>query len=97
MQTIICNNYFSFIIILYIRFKDICFVTVINIIFAKLKRKIRALILLCYRKNESNMKKAYIVIAAVVLFVSVVSSCKSHERCPAYGKATEKSTSQKPA
>jgi len=30
------------------------------------------------------MKKVLLLIAAAVLFVSVLSSCKSHALCPAY-------------
>ncbi len=38
------------------------------------------------------MKRLFVVLA-VVIFVSIgLSSCKSHEKCPAYGQATEEQT-----
>ena len=41
------------------------------------------------------MKKLSIVLAAVLLVAVTASSCKSHERCPAYSKtAVEKTDNQ---
>ncbi len=41
------------------------------------------------------MKKAFIVVAAVVLFVALgLSSCKSTEDCPAYSKANVEQNSE---
>ncbi|HET6245145.1 MAG TPA: hypothetical protein VFF35_11580 [Bacteroidia bacterium] len=35
------------------------------------------------------MKKLSIVVLALALVGSVLSSCKSHEKCPAYGKVSQ--------
>jgi len=31
------------------------------------------------------MKKAIVVVGAVLVLLASMSSCKTHERCPAYG------------
>ena len=41
------------------------------------------------------MKKFLAIIATVALFAIILSSCKSHELCPAYGKADTKAKTQK--
>jgi len=35
------------------------------------------------------MKKIFIVIVVLVVFSFVLSSCKSSEKCPAYGQANQ--------
>jgi hypothetical protein len=35
------------------------------------------------------MKKVLLLLAIVTFVGSIFTSCKSHERCPAYGKATQ--------
>ena len=42
------------------------------------------------------MKKVLAIIATVALFAIILSSCKSHELCPAYGKVDSKSKTEKP-
>jgi len=34
------------------------------------------------------MKKT-LILAALVAFIASISSCKMHEKCPAYGKVTK--------
>jgi hypothetical protein len=41
------------------------------------------------------MKKLLAIIASIVLFATILSSCKSHELCPAYGKTSAKVTTEK--
>lgn len=41
------------------------------------------------------MKKFLAIIATVALFAIILSSCKSHELCPAYGKADTKAKTAK--
>lgn len=41
------------------------------------------------------MKKFLAIIATVALFAIILSSCKSHELCPAYGKADIKAKTAK--
>jgi hypothetical protein len=41
------------------------------------------------------MKKLLAIIATVALFAIILSSCKSHELCPAYGKVDAKVKTQK--
>jgi hypothetical protein len=36
------------------------------------------------------MKKFLAIIATIVLFIAILSSCKSHELCPTYGKVDSK-------
>jgi len=38
------------------------------------------------------MKKQFLVIGAIVAVVLFLSSCRSHERCPAYGKIDKEKT-----
>lgn len=35
------------------------------------------------------MKKVFLLLAIVTFVGSVFTSCKSHERCPAYGKVNK--------
>lgn len=42
------------------------------------------------------MKKTLVYLSVAVLFLAVFASCRSHERCPAYGKAKTESTTTKP-
>lgn len=41
------------------------------------------------------MKKLLASIATIALFALILSSCKSHELCPAYGKVTKQPTTEK--
>ena len=41
------------------------------------------------------MKKIIAIIATVALFAVILSSCKSHELCPAYGKVVVKAKTVK--
>jgi hypothetical protein len=41
------------------------------------------------------MKKVLAFIATIALFAIILSSCKSHELCPAYGKADVKVKTEK--
>ena len=41
------------------------------------------------------MKKIIAIIATVALFAVILSSCKSHELCPAYGKVVVKAKTAK--
>jgi len=41
------------------------------------------------------MKKLLAFIATVAIFAIVLSSCKSHELCPAYGKVVKKAPTNK--
>lgn len=41
------------------------------------------------------MKKFLAFIATVAVFAILLSSCKSHELCPAYGKVVKKSHTEK--
>ena len=43
------------------------------------------------------MKKVLALIATVALFAIILSSCKGHELCPAYGKADTKAKTEKQA
>ncbi|MFB6258332.1 MAG: hypothetical protein ABEH38_06545 [Flavobacteriales bacterium] len=36
------------------------------------------------------MKRSILIIFTFFFFVALLASCKSHERCPAYGKSVEK-------
>jgi hypothetical protein len=42
------------------------------------------------------MKKVLLIAATLLLLGTVLSSCKTHERCPAYSKTTSQTT-EKPA
>lgn len=42
-----------------------------------------------------TMKKLLAFLAIVMLFVIILSSCKGHELCPAYGKADSKPKTEK--
>lgn len=41
------------------------------------------------------MKKVLALIATIALFAIILSSCKGHELCPAYGKADTKAKTEK--
>lgn len=41
------------------------------------------------------MKKVLAFIATIALFALILSSCKSHELCPAYGKADTNAKTEK--
>lgn len=41
------------------------------------------------------MKKLLAFIATIALFAIILSSCKSHELCPAYGKVDVKAKTEK--
>ncbi|MEK6615539.1 MAG: hypothetical protein AABZ32_05435 [Bacteroidota bacterium] len=41
------------------------------------------------------MKKVLAFIATIVLFAIILSSCKGHELCPAYGKTDTQSKTEK--
>lgn len=44
-----------------------------------------------FHKFRTMLKKVSFAVATLALIATIFSSCKSHERCPAYGKAnTEK-------
>jgi hypothetical protein len=50
------------------------------------------------RKLSFNMSKRNILLVLFAYLILVISSCKTHERCPAYGKAnTTKSNRSVPA
>jgi len=50
------------------------------------------------RKLSFNMSKRNILLVLFASLIMVISSCKTHERCPAYGKAnTAKSNCSVPA
>lgn len=40
------------------------------------------------------MKRRTLVIAAILFIVVVISSCKTHERCPAYGSNSHNQTTK---
>jgi len=42
------------------------------------------------------MKKLFVITFTVILLGIFLSSCKTHERCPAYGKI-EKAKSERPS
>jgi hypothetical protein len=44
--------------------------------------------------KKQIMKKFLAIIATVALFAIILSSCKSHELCPAYGKVNAKAKTQ---
>lgn len=41
------------------------------------------------------MKKVLAFVATIALFAIILSSCKGHELCPAYGKAEPKAKTEK--
>jgi hypothetical protein len=45
--------------------------------------------------TKKIMKKFLAIIATVALFAIILSSCKSHELCPAYGKVDAKAKTAK--
>jgi hypothetical protein len=47
------------------------------------------------KTTKQNMKKLLALIATIALFAIILSSCKSHELCPAYGKTSAKVTTEK--
>lgn len=36
--------------------------------------------------------KKILIVASVVIFIASISACKTHEKCPAYGKANTEKT-----
>lgn len=40
------------------------------------------------------MKKSITILATLVVIAVTISACKSHERCPAYGKAPSQATTR---
>ena len=48
-----------------------------------------------HKVTHQQMKKFLAIIATVALFAIILSSCKSHELCPAYGKTSAKTITEK--
>jgi len=49
-------------------------------------------------KNKKNMftLKKTLALFSIIITITILSSCKSHEKCPAYGKVQpEKTNSEK--
>lgn len=47
-----------------------------------------------FKIKKDMLKKIAFTVATVALIATVFSSCKSHERCPAYGKVKTNSESR---
>lgn len=43
------------------------------------------------------MKRIFLLLAAAALIGTMFSSCKSYERCPAYGKVLDAQDTEQPA
>lgn len=52
-------------------------------------------IIFVIQKTNITMKKLALLSTLLVAFSVTISSCKSHEKCPAYSKANTTSTTKK--